>query len=658
MIRRAAAGALVALSVVLALAAHAEPASAHAGLVNSNPAPGATLGAAPTAIELSFSERPDVKLSSATVVDTRGAPHQGGPVQAVPGDPLSFELPVRPVGRGIYTVHWRVDSAIDGHATTGFFQFGVLVSPSQVQSGASSSTKPVSSPLELGSRWVLLLGLVALLGGATAAVAGFGGPGTAPLRLAAGGWGLAAVGLVALGAAQRSNAHASLGTLLSSPIGHALIWRAVGIAAAGAALLLAARAGRGTRARRIALGGAGVAALATIVVHVANGHAAASQWPPGVTVLVQSAHFAVAGIWIGGLAALLIGLRGAPSMDKAAAVRRFSMIAAAGFGVIVVTGIARAFSELRDWDQLLSTGYGRAIVAKLALVAFIGGLAARNHRRSVPVAAVDLAPLRRASRVELSAGVVALGVAALLGTLAPPVAGRAAGLAGLSASGGDVGGTVRVKLTAVSDEPGPNRFIARIEKSGSGGLVRGASVNLLFTPLDDPGVRSSTLPLAPASDGTYVGSGANMKFDGRWGVRVLIARLGRTVEVPLELDPVGPVERVSIVRIPGHAPTYSTLADPLNIIQISPDPERSGPSRLGVSFFTAEFGDEQRISRIVVTLAASHRPIAQQSVVRLGPGRFVSDVRLSGGHDQIAVTARTNEGVRLRSVFDLRIPSG
>ncbi len=75
-----------------------------------------------------------------------------------------------------------------------------------------------------------------------------------------------------------------------------------------------------------------------IAIHVDAGHAAAGGWSAGLSVTTQVAHFAAAGIWFGGLAALLLRTRGAPSAEKAAAVRRFAFVAAAAVVVVFVTG--------------------------------------------------------------------------------------------------------------------------------------------------------------------------------------------------------------------------------------------------------------------------------------------------------------------------------
>ncbi len=627
---------------------------AHAGLISSEPAGGATLGDTPTAVQLSFSEPPEPSLSTITVLDSKGVSYQSGPPAAVAGDPLSLEVPVHLLLKGVYTVDWRVDSAIDGHATTGAFAFGVQVSPGQLGSARGGSVTAVSSLLELIARWIFLVGMVALLGAATAGVAGFGGSGRQTLALGAGGWGLSVVGLLLLADAQRRNAGSSYGVLLHTSVGHALIWRAVALAGAGAALLIAARGGR---IRRPALLAAALAALAAVVVHVANGHAAAASWPSTVTVIAQVTHFAVAGVWVGGLAALLLGLRGDPSASKQAAVRRFSTVAAAGLALVIVTGVIRAFSELRTWSELFSTGYGRGVLAKLALVAIIAGLGLRNRRRGVPAAGTDLGPLRRTSRLELVLAAAALAVAALLGTLSPPVSASATGIPGLAASGADIATTVRVALTALSNQPGPNRFVAHVVDYDSSAPVRGARVLLRFTPLDDPGVVSTSLALTPTGPGEYSGSGPNMTFDGRWEVAVLVQRRLGAVDVPLELDPVGAPQQSSVERVPDQAPRYTRLDGTLGFVRISPDPERAGPSTLSVGIYRIDLLGEEAVDQLVVTAAAGSGPTRQQSVRRVGIGSFVSPLDLAAGRNEIAIVARTGTGQRLRSVFDLEVPA-
>jgi copper transport protein len=650
-LRRCAATALLLAALLLGLGQ--EDAWAHAGLVSSDPIAGAELGATPTAVDLSFSEQPEPSLSEIRVLDADGVAQESGSPQPVEGDPLALSVAVPQLPRGVYTITYRVVSAVDGHATAGTYAFGVRASPTGV-AAAATTAKPAASALEVIARWMLLLGLVALLGAAVAGVARFGGTEGTDLMLAAGGWLSSVVGLVLLAEAQRNTAGSSLGDLLDTSVGEALIWRAVALAGAGAALMVAWRV---PRVRRGAFAGAAVGALIAVAVHVASGHAAAGDWSAALTVTTQVAHFAAAGVWFGGLAALLLGIRGAPSAAKAAAVRRFALIAAAALIVVFVTGTVRAVDELSSWGELFSTGYGRAVLAKVALILLIGGLAARNRRRGVPAAAADLSPLRRTARAELALAVGALAVAALLGTLAPPVAGQTAAVSGISVTGADFATTVEVRLTATSDEPGPNRFVVEVSDYDSEQPVAADRVGLRFTPLDDPGVAPTSLALSavPGADGSYAGSGANLTFDGRWGVAVLIERGSDSVEVPLELDLPIPEPFLSVFRPVDQPPEY-TMQVENGLIRVSPDPELAGPSKVYLSFYgVADL--RAPTEQVVVTGAAGDGPAEQKPVSRLTRSRFVADVDLEAGPYTIVVVARTSDGRRVRGSLELQIPA-
>ena len=533
-------GAILALALALGGLTH-HVVSAHAGLRLAYPLAGATLGDTPTVVQLSFWERPEPSLSVIRVLDTAGASYQIGRPSTVAGDPLSLTVAVRPLDRGIYLVSWRILSTVDGHATAGVYAFGVRASPTGT--AAAAITYPPASRLELLARWLFIVGLVGLLGAAAASVAQVGG--TRELTVATAAWLLAVIGLVLLADAQRRNAAASFAELMQTSIGRALVWRFVAVGA-GAVLLVLAR-WLGPRIRRVVMAGVALAALTAMVVHVAAGHAAAGQWPYAATIGAQVVHFAAVGIWLGGLAALLVGIRGAPTATKTAAVRRFSTIAAGGLAVVAATGIVRAVNEVSSWDQLTSTGYGQAVLAKGALLIGIAAFGAFNRWRGVPAAVANLRPLRWAASSELALATCALAAAAMLGSLPPPaVTGLVAPL-GLSVSGTDFGTTVRVRLTAASDQPGANRFVVDAVDYDSKAPVRAERVSLRFTPLDDPGIEPSDLVLSRGPSESYVGSGPNISFDGRWRVTVLIERSGDSVEVPLELET---LRRAAICRGP------------------------------------------------------------------------------------------------------------
>jgi copper transport protein len=651
--RRAVVAAIAALAVSLGGWGTAS-AWAHAGLVASDPAAGAALGAAPASVRLTFSERPAASLSELRLRDSHGAPLRVPSPKLAAGDPLSLVVVLPPLGRGVYTVSWRIVSAVDGHATSGVFAFGVRQTPTGAQARATSTT-PGGSGVEFAGRLGFIVGLVALLGAAIAGVARFGGRAGAEVRLAATGWLLAVAGLVVLLVAQRHSAGVSLGELLHSAVGEALIWRTVAVVAAGLALAAAWRWRLHPRRQRKALAAMGVAAAAAVAIHVAAGHAGAGTWPGAISVGSQWAHFTAAGVWVGGLAALLLGLRGAASAEKAAAVRSFSLVATGAIVVVALAGTLRAIDELASWDDLVSGAYGRAVLVKIALIVLIAGIAARSRRRAVPRAASDLGPLRRASYGELSLAAAALIAAAVLGTVAPPISAGAADAPGLSATGSDAGTTVRVRLTTTSAQPGANQFDARVTDRDSGDPVRAARVRLRFEPLDDPDVDATSLTLRPTGAGSYGGTGPNLAFDGRWRVTVLVQRARDAVEVPLQLDVPGPEHFISVRRTPGRPIQYTAQVTGAGYVRITADPQRAGPSTVTVEVFTV-FEDVATVDDLVLTAGPRGGRQRQRPVRLVSRGRFSADVNLVHGTNTIAVVAHDPKGIRVRAQFDVDVP--
>jgi putative copper export protein/methionine-rich copper-binding protein CopC len=619
---------------------------AHAGLRFSSPLEGATLGDTPSTVQLTLGEKPEPALSEIHVSDTSGAAYEVGRPASIPDDPLSLSVRVRPLGTGVYTVNWRVVSAVDGHASSGAYVFGVRASPRGV--AARNASLPISR-LEVVARWILIAGLVLMLGAACAEIARFGGP--HDLSLAAAGWLLSIAGLALFATAQKQNARAALGDLLSTSVGRALIWRTAAMGAAAVALASAWWSARWShlRMRRGAMMAVAVATLFAIAVHVAAGHAAAG---PVATIVVQWAHFAAVGIWIGGLAALVPGIRGAASDIKATSVRRFSTIAGAGIVVVAASGVWRALNELASWNDLTTTAYGRAVLAKGALLLVIAVLGAINRWWNVPRALIGLGPLRMAARGELTLAVAALATAALLGTLPPPAAARL--VPGITASGVDFGTTVRVSLSAASDQPGPNRFVTRIADYDSRKPVHADRVTLRFTPLDDPGLATTSLLLEPGPDDAYIGSGANLSFDGRWRVTVRVERAGNSVEVPIDVETRSLPQFASILRVPGHSPEYTVEVKGVGHVRISADPERAGRSTLHVNCVNPIY-EPQAVDALIVTAGAERRPTRQLPVRPLDRSRFLADVDLQPGRNRIAVVARTNYGTRMRAVIEIDV---
>ena len=177
---------------------------------------------------------------------------------------------------------------------------------------------------------------------------------------------------------------------------------------------------------------------------------------------LQWAHVAAAAVWIGGLAALLYSVRGAPSPTKTRAVRRFSTVAAGGLVVVGATGLARAVEELSSVRDLVSTGYG-------ARGAGEDRAPARDRRARRPEPLVERArgrhePRPAAAHVERRARARRGRTRRRRGAGEPRAAGVRAGRCRRSGSRSPertARGTVHVELTAASADPGPNRFVLR-----------------------------------------------------------------------------------------------------------------------------------------------------------------------------------------------------
>jgi copper transport protein len=621
--------------------------SAHAALRLSDPIDGATLGETPVAVRLWFSERPEPALSDIRVVDGAGAPHQIGRPEAASGDPLSLVIRVQPLDRGVYIVRWRIASAIDGHASAGAYAFGVRADPT---AAAIPDAANPTSRFEIAARWIFVAGTVLLLGAAFAAVARFGGD-RDPL-VAAAGASTALLGVLLLAVAQRRQAGAAFADLLRTDVGRGLLWRAIAITAAGGAAAIAAF-GR-ARDRRAAMIVALGSALAAVAIHAASGHAAASGPWYSLHVAAQWIHFSAAGVWLGGLAALLIAIRTRASLGDAAPLRRYSTIAAAALLLVAATAVLRSIDELTSWRDLAFTAYGLTIAIKIGLLGAMAALGAVNRWRSAPVAAATLAPLRRVSIAELTLAACAALAAATLGALPPPAAARRAP-PGLEASGSDFATTVRVTLTTASAQPGPNRFVATVADYDSNRPVGARRVSLAFAPLDDRGLASTTLALTPRDDGSFGGSGANLAFAGRWRVTALVETATSSVDVPLEIEAKSPPQFVSIRRTPGDAPLYTVELRGLGHVRFSPDPERAGPATIHITCFTTIY-EPLPVDDMVVTAGAGAGPMRPVPARRIDRHRFAADVVLAAGLNRVAAVARTANGGRLRALVELPVP--
>lgn len=136
----------------------------HSVVERSDPVANASLEVAPQRLRLWFSEPVDPAFTSATVLDQSGQSLSGPATTSADG--LNLVVPLTGISRGVFSVRWRVLSAVDGHTTTGFYIFSVGTAlPAGSATEGTGAT--VSSLLRIAVRWSGYAAAIVLAGGLT-----------------------------------------------------------------------------------------------------------------------------------------------------------------------------------------------------------------------------------------------------------------------------------------------------------------------------------------------------------------------------------------------------------------------------------------------------------------------------------------------------------
>jgi copper transport protein len=492
---------------------------------------------------------------------------------------------------------------------------------------------------------VLYVGLVLLLG--LALFGGFVAPAARrpPVRLFVVAWAVAALGALIVIVAELNDVGVDLGTALGTSIGGSIIMRTATAVAAGVGVLVLAHwpARRGEGLGIVAVGAAGA-----MLVDAATSHAAAGAYPL-LDVGVQWIHVAAVGLWLGGLAGLLITTRGAPDVGKAQAARRFSRAATVGIGVVAVSGLWRGVAEIGNFDALVGTDFGRLVIAKTCLLGVLAGMGALNHWRSVPAASRTLRPLRRVGSVELMVGATVLLLAAALVNVSPPIA-SAAGSGGgqaatstatpppvpsptpapLVATGHDFGTSVNLRLEVSPGSAGPNQLRATVTDYDTGAAVSAPGVTLRFDLPARSDVGESRLDLTPTgTPGIFAGSGANLSLGGTWSITALV-QTSPPVEVPLQVTVPTPPLQVDVNRALGQPTLYTVHLSQGRTAQLYLDQWAATTADLHVTYFSAA-GTELPVTGITATVATAGGAPAALALNQIEPGHVVGHVRTTAG---------------------------
>ncbi|MDP3892633.1 copper resistance protein CopC [Nocardioides sp.] len=386
-----------ALLLALAVVGPAGPAAAHASLVGTDPAEGAVLAASPGTITLTFDEPVRVADESAMLVDATGgtlsSPVSGG------GTEVLVDVP-DDLADGSYLLSWRVVSA-DGHPIAGSLTFSVGAATEMARAAPEPDTSVGVAALGIvqGLAYVALLlagGLVLaaalLLPGHTAAE-----PVRARIRRLAVRSALVAA-LAFLTVAPLSVAHQlGLGPtgLASAPawsldlLGAPLLVALLVTGGLVAALAVLRERTPGRLVSGVVLGSTAVAVAAPSLV----GHARGTD-PVALMLVGDVVHLGAGAIWLGGLVAIAVALRGLSQRPALAAgtLARFSTWAGGAVVLLTVTGSFMAWRIIGSWSALFSTTYGRLLLLKIALALLVVGIAAWNRFVLLPRVASAAGP--------------------------------------------------------------------------------------------------------------------------------------------------------------------------------------------------------------------------------------------------------------------------
>lgn len=632
------------IGVVLGATWFSTPALAHAALDESDPASGEVLQTPPDEIRLTFTEPPDVSLTTIGI-DAGGVPvATTRPPERVPGTEREIRLLLPELSDGVYTVTWRTVSETDGHVTAGAFTFGVGVTRGEVSGVVPRDETPPPSPLAVAGKWGLYVGLAVLFGAAVAGLVVFGPATVARPAVLAVAWIAAAVGVVVITLEERAVLSVPLGTLLSSEAGGDFVGLAIAVGVAGLATLVAA-----VRTSRATLALLAAATAAAMLVRAQTGHAGGSVTAVGE----QWLHLMAVGTWIGGLAWLVLSLLRGLEPRK---VRRFSNLAAAGLAVLFVSGFLRAANELGGlgwWLHPFENDYSTALVVKLGVVVPLVGLGALNRFRNVARIERAGSRLLRTVGAELGLAATVFGVTGVMTGL-PPQEGsdHARAERPLVVTGSDFATTTRVRLQISPGAVGPNEFVADVTDFDTGESVDAQRVSLRFDLPARPEV-ASELDLERMEDGTWQAESTTLAMPGTWNVTVLVEGAGDSTTVDLRVTPRVPDQRVEVSRVPGQPDLYTIFLGNDVQIQAYVDPGTSGrTNQVHVTAF--EGTDELPLRSAVIGVTAPSDERFEPDLLRLGRGHFAANIELTPGDWSFDITAEARDGSVLSAAFEQR----
>ena len=415
----------------IAFVALALPASAlgHANLLERTPSYGTKLERSPTSVSLRFDQGVQVVASSIDVRSSTGRVVSAGPALTIDEGRVAT-VPVRRLPKGAYTVRWHVTSN-EGHVISGVYTFGVRVVPPPPTEAHGAGGITAGEHIV---KWGYFVGLALLVGGLAFRLLVLGKRSTP--RVERRFYWVVGIGVVAsvelgiLGFLLRARDafQLPLGRLVYgdlSPLaqgtrfGTAFIAMTLGFALVAAILFMAWLV-----ERPVLLWPGLVVGLALCSGLSLSGHSSVEPGSSWRTEIADWVHLSAACIWVGGLVQLAFVVWPAAPELRREVFLRFSKLAGALVGLLVLAGVYLAYVRLPGASDLWQERYGQVLLLKSGLVGVALAWGALHHFVVRPALqrgrGTGSSTISRSLVGESAVAITVLLVAAVLVNASPP----------------------------------------------------------------------------------------------------------------------------------------------------------------------------------------------------------------------------------------------
>lgn len=541
---------------------------AHAALVRTDPPDSTVLDEAPSQVRLWYNEPISVSFSTFQVLDLDGKPVELTGIHLDELDPQLVILDLPEIGDGVYSIHWHVLSAADGHDTQGYVVFGVGHS-ADLNTAVVYDVQTAVPWAEVALRWVNY-GLMALVIGAVVVVQlvlpraqqrtfltdSFLPTRRRILKLAQ----YAAIGSLLVGVGlylyQLSRLLANLaaeatwlgtGWELLTESRWGWLWLGRQLVFTALAILFGKMEKQRSLVLRMLVT---VLVVGTAVLQALTSHAAAVTEQLPIALLADALHLLAMGIWLGGIVALLAGIPAALTQSlpeqarqmRKEAWRTFGPVATTAVAVLVFSGLISAGFQVATPDAMLTSFYGQTLLTKIGLMLLMGLFGLINSATLHPRVAAPLARLLKKPTgwtpftvdklprlVLLEAGA---GLAVLLATGIVTASPAAVGPGYLpypdkeqpSAMTQSVEDMI-ISFSSKPNLPGQNIFVVRATSHRRPAPAEVAKVILRFTYLEED-LGTVSVEAQEIDKTAFRLGGGYFSLPGRWHVDVAVRRLG------------------------------------------------------------------------------------------------------------------------------------